>query len=210
MYFKKIAFLLLGALFFSHIAISQSTDSTKYDYLVQIRTKFGTMKAVLYNATPLHKQNFIKLATEGFYNGTTFHRIIANFMIQGGDPNSKDSLPQNDGQGGPGYTIPSEIVKGYKHDYGTIAAARLGDGLNPTKSSSGSQFYIVSNLAGTNHLDNAYTIFGKLVDGFTTLDKIAIQNKDSRDRPLEDITMTVKLKKMKTKTILKKYKLKNI
>lgn len=109
----------------------------------EISTSAGKMVIELYDDTPLHRDNFKKLAEENFFNGTTFHRIIGGFMIQGGDPNSKDADPSNDGQGGPGYTIPAEIHPGRYHKRGALAAARTGDGSNPERESSGSQFYIV-------------------------------------------------------------------
>ena len=108
-----------------------------------ISTKYGEMIVRLYDATPEHKANFLKLAKEGFYDSTTFHRIIEGFMVQGGDPNSKDDNLRNDGQGGPGYTLPAEIVRGYIHKKGALAAARMGNDTNPDMRSSGSQFYIV-------------------------------------------------------------------
>lgn len=115
----------------------------KKDDVVTISTRFGEMKALLFDETPKHKENFLKLAKEGFFNGTTFHRVIKDFMIQGGDPNSKDDNPGNDGQGGPGYTIEAEFNPKFFHVKGALSAARLGDGQNPQKRSSGSQFYIV-------------------------------------------------------------------
>ena len=97
----------------------------------------------LYDETPMHRDNFKKLAADGFYDGTTFHRVIHGFMIQGGDPNSRDDNPDNDGQGGPGYTTPQEIQPGLLHKKGALAAARSPDQFNPEKASNGSQFYIV-------------------------------------------------------------------
>ena len=108
-----------------------------------ISTKYGDMIVRLYDATPEHKTNFLNLAKEGFYDSTTFHRVIEGFMVQGGDPNSKDDNLRNDGQGGPGYTLPAEIIRGYIHKRGALAAARMGNDRNPTMRSSGSQFYIV-------------------------------------------------------------------
>ncbi len=177
----------------------------KDDYVITIKTGFGEMTALLYEATPKHKANFIKLASEGFYDGTTFHRIIKDFMIQGGDPNSKDSIPGNDGQGGPSYTVPAEFVPSLKHVKGAIAAARMGDQVNPQKASSGSQFYIVHNANGTPFLDGSYTVFGQVIKGLDVIDKIAEQPKDMRDRPQANITMTVKAQKMKVKKIIKTY-----
>lgn len=111
---------------------------------VLIETTLGDMTVELYNETPQHRDNFIKLVNEGFYDGLIFHRIISDFMIQGGDPDSRSATPeQRLGQGGPGYTLPAEIVPGFVHQKGALAAARLGDQQNPEKRSSGSQFYIV-------------------------------------------------------------------
>jgi cyclophilin family peptidyl-prolyl cis-trans isomerase len=111
--------------------------------VVVIQTDLGEIRIVTYKNTPQHSANFIKLAREGFYTGTTFHRVIQGFMIQGGDINSKDDDPNNDGQGSIGYTIPAEIRSEYYHKRGAVAGARLGDNVNPKKESSGSQFYIV-------------------------------------------------------------------
>jgi cyclophilin family peptidyl-prolyl cis-trans isomerase len=205
---KKLSlYLVCLFLSFSFLASAQEKKKTlpKNDYVITITTEFGTMTALLYDATPLHKANFIKLATTGFYNGTTFHRIIKDFMIQGGDPNSKDSLPYNDGQGGPNYTIPAEFVPTLKHVKGAIAAARMGDQVNPQKASSGSQFYIVHNATGTPFLDGSYTVFGQVIKGLDVIDKIAQQPKGMADRPTKNITMTVTATKMKVKKIIKTY-----
>jgi len=123
----------------------------KKDYLITIGTKFGEMYAVLYDETPEHKKNFLKLASEGFYDKTVFHRIIKDFMIQGGDPNSRndDSKKASWGQGGPGYTVPAEFNPKFIHKKGAIAAARTGGPSNPEKRSSGSQFYIVHGKTST-------------------------------------------------------------
>ncbi len=111
---------------------------------ININTPFGDIKVRLYDETPIHRDNFLKLAQEGFYNGTLFHRVIENFMIQGGDPDSREATPkQMLGTGDPGYTLPAEIVAGLYHKRGALAAARMGDEMNPNRESSGSQFYIV-------------------------------------------------------------------
>ena len=157
-----------------------------------IKTKFGDIVLAFYDEdAPKHVANFKKLAREGFYNGCTFHRVIPGFMIQGGDPNSKDSDRANDGLGGPGYTIPAEIKR--KHKRGALAAARQGDQFNPKRESSGSQFYIC--VGSPSHLDGAYTVFGETIDGFDVIDEIASQPRDSRDNPTEPITMTVEIRK---------------
>lgn len=116
----------------------------KKDHVVTIKTKFGDMVAILYDSTPKHKANFIKLAKEHFYDSLIFHRVIEGFMIQGGDPESKNAKPgQRLGNGGPGYNVDAEIKPKYFHEKGALSAARLSDQVNPTKASSGSQFYIV-------------------------------------------------------------------
>lgn len=117
---------------------------SKKETLVLIETEQGNIKIKLYNETPLHRDNFIKLAKEGFYNDLLFHRVIKNFMIQGGDPDSKTADHNKVlGDGGPSYTIPAEIIPGLIHKKGALAAARMGDDVNPSRASSGSQFYIV-------------------------------------------------------------------
>ncbi|WP_347157719.1 peptidylprolyl isomerase [Pontibacter chitinilyticus] len=175
------------------------------DQLVTISTPQGDIKLVLFDDTPQHKANFLKLAKEGFYDGTTFHRVIDGFMIQGGDPNTKDADPTNDGTGNPGYTIPAEIKPNHKHVRGAVAAARQGDFANPQRASSGSQFYIVQNHDGTPMLDEAYTVYGQVVDGLDVVDKIAQLAKDGRDRPLSDVPMKVTVEKVKKKKIARKY-----
>ncbi|NMM50364.1 peptidylprolyl isomerase [Marinigracilibium pacificum] len=138
---NRTAFYLV--IFFMLIAFAGNAQKKKKDELVRIKTVYGDMLVLLYDDTPKHKENFLKLVREGVYDGTTFHRVIKDFMIQGGDPNSKDSIPENDGAGGPGYTIDAEFGAGHKHFKGSLAAARQGDRANPKRKSSGSQFYIV-------------------------------------------------------------------
>ncbi len=179
----------------------------KDDYIFVLSTKFGDIELYLYDETPLHKANFIKLVNEKYYDGTTFHRIIPNFMIQGGDINSKDNDPNNDGMGGPGYTIPAEFKDHLKHHKGALAAARMGDNVNPKKESSGSQFYIVQNDNGTPFLDGNYTVFGKVLKGLEVVDKIVEQPRDKRDRPYEDIKMTIQAIPTSKKEINEKYQL---
>lgn len=159
--------------------------------VLAIETSDGTMTVKLYSETPLHRDNFIKLASKGFYNGILFHRIIRGFMIQVGDPLTKDSTQvARFGTGGPGYTIPAEIVSGKTHKKGALAAARRGDSVNPAKESSGSQFYIVQDAEGCRHLDGEYTIFGEVIDGFEVIDVIAAERTDGRDRPLKRVEIT--------------------
>lgn len=153
-----------------------------------IVTTHGTMRIKLYSKTPKHRDNFVKLVKENFYDGIRFHRVIEGFMIQAGDPYSKDtSLVRLWGQGGPDYTIPAEFVNEYWHKKGAIAAARKGDMANPKKASSGSQFYIVHDENACLHLDGQYSIFGEVVDGLDVIDRIATVPTDRMDRPYEDV-----------------------
>ena len=120
------------------------TVNENEETMVLIATSFGDMKLKLYNDTPQHRDNFVKLVSEGYYNGTLFHRVMKDFMIQGGDPQSKGAAPgQQLGTGGPGYTVPAEILHNHIHKKGALAAARQPDRVNPEYASSGSQFYIV-------------------------------------------------------------------
>ncbi|MCZ2139871.1 MAG: peptidylprolyl isomerase [Bacteroidia bacterium] len=168
----------------------ETKDTT--EKIIEIKTSYGTMYMWLYKETPLHRANFLALADTNFFDGTTFHRIIKDFMIQGGDPNSKDTIATNDGQGGPGYTIPAEIdATKLKHARGEVGAARLGDAQNPTRASSGSQFYICHSTSGTQHLNGLYTVFGKIISGIEVVDSIAIKPKDANNRPLVNIPMDI-------------------
>ena len=154
--------------------------------IVVLETSMGDITIELYEKdAPQHVANFKKLVNSKFYEGTTFHRVIPGFMIQGGDPNSKDSDRSNDGVGGPGYTIPAEIK--LKHEKGSVAAARLGDAQNPKRESSGSQFYIVTGDAS--HLDGQYTVFGKVIKGMDVAEKIQNVKRDERDNPVEKVVI---------------------
>ena len=154
-----------------------------------IVTNMGTIKVKLYEDTPLHKENFCKLVESNFYNGIKFHRIIKGFMIQVGDPNTKDpnASPKQYGFGGPGYTIPAEILPNHTHIKGALCAARKGDAANPAKESNGSQIYLVQDAAGCAQLDGEYTIFGETIDGLDVIDRIASVPTGERDLPVNDI-----------------------
>ena len=153
-----------------------------------IVTTHGTMRVKLYNKTPKHRDNFAKLVGEKYYDGVRFHRVIEGFMIQTGDPFSRDTSKIDAwGTGGPDYTVPAEFVNEYWHKKGAIAAARKGDLANPTKASSGSQFYIVHDENACLHLDGQYSIFGEVIEGLDIIDKIASVATDRYDRPYEDV-----------------------
>jgi peptidyl-prolyl cis-trans isomerase A (cyclophilin A) len=196
---KKITVLLALIVFGLLSSCSEKED------VVTIHTEFGDIVLLLYNETPKHKQNFLELAKSGYYDGTTFHRIMDGFMIQGGDPNSKDEDVTNDGTGGPGFTIEAEFNPNLSHVKGALAAARQPDNVNPEKASSGSQFYIVENDDGAHFLDGDYTVFGQTISGLDVVEKIAVQPKDARNRPLTDIKMTVEITSMSRKKITKEY-----
>lgn len=194
------------------------------EQLVKIESSKGTMIIKLYDETPAHRDNMIKLIKEGFYTDLLFHRVIPNFMIQGGDPESRGAEQGiRLGNGGPGYTVPAEFNPALFHKKGAISAARMGDATNPERASSGSQFYLVqgrvytpeqlesyksrgavftpeseeayTTIGGTPHLDGAYTVFGEVVEGLEIIDSIASQARDAYDRPLEDVIFSISLDK---------------
>ena len=198
--------LILMTLLFAGLMCQAQDKET----IVVIETNYGTIKAKLYNDTPLHRDNFIKLVNEGWYNGSPFHRVINKFMIQGG---------QNaDGRQDPGYTVPAEFRSNHFHKKGALCAARQADQVNPKKASSGSQFYIVQgqvfddktldlyenrlgkvispkqrqvykSVGGTPHLDGDYTVFGEVTEGLDIVDKIASVKTGYMDVPVEPVTI---------------------
>lgn len=277
--YSKLASFLL-------VILVMGSCKTEKDYLLTIKTPYGDMKAILYDETPQHKENFLKLVNEGFYDSLLFHRVMNEFMIQGGDPNSKNAQPGMPlGTGGPGYQIPAEFQKHLFHEKGALSAARQPDNVNPEKQSSGSQFYIVqgkvwseeeltvdlnalgmaarqmmanpqhdslknmlvtayenggneayaaalikykdaiskatgtkvdkdmpaerlntyTTIGGTPHLDDEYTVFGKVLEGLDVIDKIADQPTDRRNRPNSDIHMSIGVEEVSRKEITKKY-----
>jgi len=202
---KYFTLLLVGMMTQFQIATAQLFNFKK-DFVVTITTDLGNIDLILYDQTPNHKANFLKLVDEGFYDSTAFHRVINNFMIQGGDPNSKPGGDDSKiGRGGPGYTLEAEIVDSLKHVKGSLAAARLGDAVNPEKRSSGSQFYIVHASNGTPHLDGAYTVFGEVIAGVDIVDKIAQSPIDGQNRPKNPIYIKMHVNKMRQKKITKIY-----
>lgn len=278
----------ITAIFVTLLLITSCAQDKK-DYVVTIKTSFGDMVAILYDETPKHKANFIKLAKEHYFDSLLFHRVMQGFMIQGGDPDSKKIGPgQPLGNGGPGYTVEAEFVPTFFHEKGSLCAARQSDAVNPQKASSGSQFYIVqgtvlsqaevanfkydqmqlmtglrkmfenpankplldslnqlyyagnmqayqqrlfdlaprveretglkvvkdlsearikayTTVGGAPHLDDQYTVFGKVIKGLDVIDKIAAVQRDPSDRPIEDVRMTVTVEEMSKKKITKEY-----
>ena len=206
---KTITFVL--GLLFSIQLISQTT---RPETLIVIHTKYGDITAKLYNDTPIHRDNFIKLVKSGWYNGSPFHRVINGFMIQGGG--------NKNGRTDPGYTLEAEILPNHFHKKGVLAAARMPDDVNPEKRSSGSQFYIVQGqvvndqylnavsaktghvfteeqrkvyktIGGTPHLDGGYTVFGEAITGFDVIDKIAAVKTGKGNRPVKEVDMKIEI-----------------
>ena len=193
-----------------------TAQAQEKETLVLIKTTKGNITVKLYNDTPLHRDNFIKLINEGWYNNSPFHRVINNFMIQGGH--------NQDGSVDPGYTIPAEFRANHFHKKGALAAARQGDQVNPQRASSGCQFYIVqgqvlteahiemykqrygltftpeqveayTTVGGTPHLDGQYTVFGEVVEGLEIVDVIAKVKTGYMDVPVEPVVMSIEILK---------------
>ncbi|OFY86628.1 MAG: hypothetical protein A3F72_09685 [Bacteroidetes bacterium RIFCSPLOWO2_12_FULL_35_15] len=271
-----IAFCLITFSFLFFSSFKDLKDGGSGEIKVVITTDYGVIKIKLYNETPLHRDNFLKLVKEHYYDSLMFHRVIRSFMVQGGDPDSKTAAPLMElGNGGPAYTIPAEFNQQIFHKKGALAAARESDLENPLQASSGSQFYIVqgriftdsllkiqakritkmklyneiinspenksihekyktfvkaelldsikyindfinkqveqklpaatpykfseeqikayTTIGGTPHLDNSYTVFGEVYEGFDVIDEIAKQGVDKNARPLTDIRMKISL-----------------
>jgi cyclophilin family peptidyl-prolyl cis-trans isomerase len=209
-------------LYITMAIVLMSFSGAQKEKTLIITTKFGDIKVRLYNETPQHRDNYVKLAQEHFFDSLLFHRVIKDFMIQGGDPNSKHAKAGDMlGNGGLNYTIPAEIKPDLFHKCGVIAAARDN---NPAKASSSCQFYIAvgkvytndqlnqfeaqmgkkftdeqrkayTTVGGIPHLDGSYTVFGEVYEGMNAVDSIIKQKTDRSDRPVEDIRMFVKLGK---------------
>jgi len=187
--------ILVGAgfLLFNNNSDPSDSMSASPDPIAVIETTYGTIEIKLFpDVAPGHVDNFIRLANEGYYDGTTFHRVIPGFMIQGGDPNSKDDDRSNDGQGGhsangPNTSVNAEFSQDLTHKRGILSMARSQ---NPN--SAGSQFFIV--VADSNFLDKQYSIFGEVIKGMDVADKIVNVKRDSNDNPLDKVTMKVTIR----------------
>lgn len=222
---KKLIILSISAIILTGImtanAQNSRTSMTK-ESIVLISTDYGNMKVKLYNKTPQHRDNFLKLVKENFYDSLLFHRVIQNFMIQGGDPDSKNAQPGAAlGSGSLGFMVPAEFNPMLIHKKGALAAARTN---NPEKASSASQFYLVQGktftdeelnrfemqnkikytpeqrdiyktIGGTPHLDMGYTVYGEVIEGLDVIDKIAAVQTGQGDRPVKDVRMKISILK---------------
>lgn len=222
---KKFFYLVILFFIVSCTATKKNVSNPPKQTMVKIETEFGDIVLKLYNQTPVHRDNFIKLVKQHFYDSLLFHRVISGFMIQGGDPDSKHAKPGAQlGDGGLKYTLAPEFDTSLFHKKGALAAAREGDDMNPKKRSSSTQFYIVQGktfndeqmnkmeehfnikipenhrqvyrtVGGAPFLDMNYTVFGEVESGFDVIDKIANAPKDANDRPLQNIRMKITLLK---------------
>ena len=200
-----LSFSLLLMLSCSLIKAQDAIPDSEHDYLITLETDYGNMMILLYDETPMHKENFVDLARAGVYDGNAFHRVIAHFMIQTGDPSTSDITPSYDKSIIPPH-VPAEINPSFLHRRGTIGAARYGNEQNPRKNSSPSQFYIVRHDRAAPHLDGEYTVFGQVMSGLEVIDIIAEKPTDERDRPIEDVRVNrVKVEKVKRSDIQKFY-----
>ena len=221
---RYLMFLIVSPILLTLFKSSSATaQDAQQERIIKIETSLGDMVVKLYNETPLHRDNMIKLINEGFYKDQLFHRVIKDFMIQGGDPHSAGAdKGQRLGSGGPGYTVPAEFNSKLIHKKGALAAARKGDTDNPERASSGSQFYLVQGrvltqeeidilrqrgvaniseenaeiyktVGGTPHLDGAYTVFGEVIEGLDVLDAIASVPTDAYNRPVDDVIYSISI-----------------
>jgi cyclophilin family peptidyl-prolyl cis-trans isomerase len=186
---SRYKFLLLPSLFIALFIISCKEDDEKepvtppveYD-VVKLETDFGDLMIWLYNETPNHRQNFMTLVSSGFYDSLIFHRVVYDFVIQGGDP-------EGTGYGGPGYELDAEIIDTMHHYYGSVGAARQADYYNPERKSNGSQFYIVCDPDGQSNLDTLYTVFGYVFSGMDAVFDISQVAVDTNDKPVNEVFM---------------------
>ncbi|MBQ2102801.1 MAG: peptidylprolyl isomerase [Bacteroidales bacterium] len=176
------------------VAVTFTAENLPDEPVFDVVTTYGTFQIRLYQDTPLHRDNFVKLALSHYYDSLLVHRVVRDFVIQTGDPFTRDTARVDMyGQGGPDYTIPAEIIRDeegklvHRHKKGAVAAARRSDIANPMKESSGSQFYIVLEPENCLHLDGEYTVFGEVISGLAVLERIGTVKTDRYERPIKDI-----------------------
>ncbi|PLX13811.1 MAG: peptidylprolyl isomerase [Marinilabiliales bacterium] len=203
MKFKVVIFILILN-FLSVHSFCQERTNDEMDYLLTINTEYGKIIFLLFDDTPLHKENFIKLSEAGVYNHITFHRVINHFMIQSGDYKTRNKPIDYDPRviKDP---IQAEILPNHLNVHGAIGAPRRGDDVNPEMKSNSTQFYIVQNYKGAHHLDGKYTVFGQVMSGFEVVDSIAAQPTSNRDVPVEEIRISIDIDKVSRSDIEKFY-----
>jgi peptidyl-prolyl cis-trans isomerase B (cyclophilin B) len=179
----KFVFWVIFLFYLHHRLLAQSTMELELNYPIgHIETKYGNILLWLYNETPNHKTSFIKLAEAGYWDSLTFNRVIPNFVIQGGCPDTEQGFSNSP------YLIKPEIIDSLHHNYGALAAGRDE---NPEKISAGCQFYIVNNKNGLPRLDGRYTVFGKVISGFNVIDTISALPVDSQNNPVIPVKIKV-------------------
>ncbi len=203
LFFKTITILL--AFNIATLVAQERIPDQEHDYLVILETDFGNMMLLLYDDTPMHKENFVDLAKAGVYDGNLFHRVIEHFMIQSGDPSTSNITPSWNQDIIPPH-VPAEINSKFSHRRGTIGAARYGNDRNPMKNSSPTQFYIVCHDRAAPHLDGEYTVFGQVMSGLEVIDSIAGKPTDDNDRPVNPVRINrTKVEKVKRTDVMMFY-----
>ncbi|MDA3952228.1 MAG: peptidylprolyl isomerase [Bacteroidales bacterium] len=196
--------LLICVLFLISLFSYSQENSDEKEFLITINTEYGKIKLILFDDTPLHKENFLNLAKAGVYDHIIFHRVINNFMIQSGDYTTRNK-PINYDPRVIQSPIKAEVFPHHLHVHGAIGTARKGDDVNPERKSNSTQFYIIQNRKGAHHLDDKYTVFGQVMSGFEVLDLIAMQPTSNKDRPLNNIRITVDIDQVSRLDIEKFY-----
>ncbi len=182
------AFKITSFLFF----ICTSAIAQKKKEIAQITTPQGKIWVWLYDETPAHKASFIQLANDGYWDSLTFNRVVPDFVIQGGCPDTEEGFTDS------AYLLKPEFVPSLRHEYGTFAAGRDN---NPEKLSARCQFYIVQNKNGLTRLDNNYTVYGKVIRGMDVVNKIAHVRRDAKDEPLTPVTLKIRIVKVNSKKV---------
>jgi len=202
MKYKKYILVLIINLFF--LQSYGQVQPKETEHLITINTEYGKIKLILFDDTPLHKENFVNLAKSGVYDHIIFHRVINHFMVQSGDYTTRNK-PVNYDPRVIQESIEAEILSHHLNVHGAVGAPRRGDDVNPERKSNSTQFYIVQNHKGAHHLDGKYTVFGQVMSGFEVLDSIAKQPTAKYDRPIKNIRITVDIDQVSKADIEKFY-----